>query len=165
MQEELYQRHAHKLLPGVSSSVLLGSKDKKGKGKGKGKGEDAEKGKGKGKGKEGKEGKEGKDESKGEGKDASQKKKFKHKKKEGMSRGRRQREKKRERRAVAETKEGNKQVFEAKMGKVRENKRDEARDKTALARKRSTRNEPDAGPSAKKARPQRTGQMSDDFEL
>lgn len=160
MQEDLYSRHAYKLL-GNKAEDKNGGKEGKGKGKGKGEAADAqgkggkgegEKGKGKGKGKSGDEGQD-------------RRKTFKHKKKAGESRGRKQREKKRALKAAAEEKAQRKDAFEAKMQSKKEVKSRANAEKRLEARKRQKRFEPDLGPASKKVRTQRPGELSDDFEL
>merc|ERR1712070_534787 len=91
--------------------------------------------------------------------------KFKHKKKEGMSRGRRQREARRARKAAEAEKTQRKEVHDDRMQKQKGQKAVEAAEKRAMVRKRQKRFEPDTGPMTKKARPQRPGELADDFEL
>jgi len=164
MQEELYQKHAHKLLPagGASADGKTASKDSKdAKGNGGEKAKDSEKGKGSDKGKGKGKGKDGK------GADANTnqwRQALKKKKKPGESRGRRQREKRREQKAAEAEKAAAKEVVDAARAKAREKRSQEAKAEKPIKRKK--RFEPDAGPPSKKQqRARRPGELTDDFEL
>jgi len=175
MQEELFNRHGHKLLPGAKEQ----GKGKDGQTKGKGKGDAADKGKGKGDGK-----------GKGEETSASKmllklkKKRLEkraaaragtsgaaseekqEKQEKPMSRGQRQRENRRKRKAVTAEKADRREEYQVRSTKQRGKKKAEVEEQRTITRKKSKRFEPDAGAiSKKRARSQRPGELSDDFEL
>jgi len=143
MQQELYQKHAHKLKPEL--------KDADGMAKGKGRGKGA------------KGGEQG-NSAKGDGKGF----KMKRKKKEGMSRGRRQREKRREKKAAAEQKAKQQEAFQVKKAKIDDRRAAERQAERMLQKKNKVRQRdiPDAGlESSRRAKKRKVGHLSDDFEL
>jgi len=163
MQQELYQKHAHKLLNGkdpkskeplqdlkggaAHTSAETGKQDEgKGGGKGEGKGDD--------KGKDG-------DAAVGRGDWHP----WKRKKKQGESRGRRQREKRRQQKAAAAEKEKARAASRAQKAEVDARKKAEERLNKSL-RPKSKNTIPDADASGKKGkRARQEWDIADDFEL
>lgn len=157
MQQELYEKNAHK---------LLGEETGKGKGNGKGKGKDKGDADGKGKGK-GEKGEKGESASKKIENRIKRKHVIKTAKKEGkelMSRGKRQREKKRAKKALEAEKLANQEAYNTKRDKVRGEQKAEKQAERNLKPKVKRQLMPDAGASAKKKK-LKTGEMTDDFEL
>merc|ERR1712217_393805 len=144
MQEELFQKHAHKLIAKKEKSSDANASDSKGKGKGKDKAEgsnDAESA-------------------------AKKRTKKKDPEKPVMSRGRRQREKRRQQKAEAAEKEQMRAVHDAKRSREqtkRQLEKQAEKPKKVIGKK----HQPDAGfasdRSAKRPRP--SWEISDDFEL